>query len=124
MSEVEIYSQVKNNYLIDNGSPVRFPGNPGNEPPRKHVFYRRKNRRASRPEKQFNLVINEEPLDNECHMWSRIILFKYGCGQALKVLAPTGQLAPTPRRYSDGCLKYPQCVLEECEKNIQYRPIP
>ncbi|GFW74277.1 uncharacterized protein TNCV_2524801 [Trichonephila clavipes] len=50
-----------------------------------HVFYRRKIRRASRPGKQFNLVINEEPLDNACHMWSRIILLKYGCGQALKV---------------------------------------
>ncbi|GFX15602.1 uncharacterized protein TNCV_2130901 [Trichonephila clavipes] len=49
-----------------------------------HVFYRRKIRRASWSEKQFNLVI-EEPLDNACHVWSRIILLKYGCGQALKV---------------------------------------
>ena len=50
-----------------------------------HVFYRRKIRRASRPGKQFNLAIDEEPLDNACHVWSRIILLKYGCGQALKV---------------------------------------
>ncbi|GFW41339.1 uncharacterized protein TNCV_1003321 [Trichonephila clavipes] len=50
-----------------------------------HVFYRRKILRASRPGKQFNLVIDEEPLDNACHVWSRIILLKYGCGQALKV---------------------------------------
>ncbi|GFT12694.1 uncharacterized protein TNCV_5094601 [Trichonephila clavipes] len=49
-----------------------------------HVFYRRKIRRASRPEKQFNLIIDEEPLDNACHVWSYIILLKYGCGQALK----------------------------------------
>ncbi|GFW20614.1 uncharacterized protein TNCV_1048371 [Trichonephila clavipes] len=48
-----------------------------------HVFYRRKIRRASRPGKQFNLVIDEEPLDNACHVWLRIILLKYGCGQAL-----------------------------------------
>ncbi|GFU82285.1 uncharacterized protein TNCV_3195571 [Trichonephila clavipes] len=50
-----------------------------------HVFYRRKIRRASRPGKQFNLVIDEEPLDNTCHVWLRIILLKYGCDQALKV---------------------------------------
>ncbi|GFV60889.1 uncharacterized protein TNCV_925031 [Trichonephila clavipes] len=50
-----------------------------------HVFYRRKIRRASRPGKQFNQVIDEEPLDNACHVWSRIILLKYGYGQALKV---------------------------------------
>ncbi|GFW30264.1 hypothetical protein TNCV_3850351 [Trichonephila clavipes] len=31
-----------------------------------------------------------------------------------------GQLAPIPRRYSTGCLKYRQCVLEECESDIQY----
>ncbi|GFX79083.1 uncharacterized protein TNCV_3913681 [Trichonephila clavipes] len=37
-----------------------------------------------RPGKQFNLVIDEEPLDNACHVRSRIILLKYGCGQALK----------------------------------------
>ncbi|GFT48468.1 uncharacterized protein TNCV_3822531 [Trichonephila clavipes] len=40
---------------------------------------------ASRPGKQINLVIDEEPLDNACHVWSRIILLKYGCCQALKV---------------------------------------
>ncbi|GFU60626.1 uncharacterized protein TNCV_1730331 [Trichonephila clavipes] len=45
-----------------------------------HVFYRQKIRRASWPVKQFNLVIDEEPLDNACHVWSRIILLKYGCG--------------------------------------------
>ncbi|GFX63385.1 uncharacterized protein TNCV_3619881 [Trichonephila clavipes] len=50
-----------------------------------HVFYRRKFRRASLPGKQSNLVIEEEPLDNACHVWSRIILLKYSCGQALKV---------------------------------------
>ncbi|GFX26838.1 uncharacterized protein TNCV_1840111 [Trichonephila clavipes] len=33
-----------------------------------HVFYRRKVWRASRPGKQFNLVIDEEPLDNACHV--------------------------------------------------------
>ncbi|GFV11401.1 hypothetical protein TNCV_1046201 [Trichonephila clavipes] len=37
-----------------------------------------------RPGKQFNLVIDEESLDNACHVWSHIILLKYGCGQALK----------------------------------------
>ncbi|GFU47977.1 hypothetical protein TNCV_4967661 [Trichonephila clavipes] len=30
-----------------------------------------------------------------------------------------GQLAPTPRRCCAGCLKYRQCVLEECESDIQ-----
>ncbi|GFX54354.1 uncharacterized protein TNCV_3824531 [Trichonephila clavipes] len=49
-----------------------------------HVFYRGKIRRASRPGKQFNLVIDEEPLDNTCYVWSHIILLKYGCDQALK----------------------------------------
>ncbi|GFV76983.1 hypothetical protein TNCV_690531 [Trichonephila clavipes] len=29
-------------------------------------------------------MINEEPLDNACHVWSRIIPLKYGCNQALK----------------------------------------
>ena len=41
-----------------------------------HVFYRRKIRRASRPGKQFNLAIDEEPLNNACHVLSRIILLK------------------------------------------------
>ncbi|GFU76174.1 uncharacterized protein TNCV_1081231 [Trichonephila clavipes] len=50
-----------------------------------HVFYRRKIRRASLPGKQFNLGIDEKPLANACYVWSRIILLKYGCGQALKV---------------------------------------
>ncbi|GFU41847.1 uncharacterized protein TNCV_3873181 [Trichonephila clavipes] len=50
-----------------------------------YVFYRRKIRIASRSGKQFNLVIDEEPLDNAYHVWSRIFLLKYGCGQALKV---------------------------------------
>ncbi|GFW57023.1 uncharacterized protein TNCV_3473061 [Trichonephila clavipes] len=50
-----------------------------------HVFYRRMIQRASRSEKQFNLLIDEEPLGNACHVWSHIILLKYGCGQALKV---------------------------------------
>ncbi|GFW28272.1 m-AAA protease-interacting protein 1, mitochondrial [Trichonephila clavipes] len=52
---------------------------------RPHVFYRQKIRRASRPGKQLNLVIDEEPLDKVCHVWSHIILLKYGCGHALKV---------------------------------------
>ncbi|UYV68949.1 hypothetical protein LAZ67_6001758 [Cordylochernes scorpioides] len=46
-----------------------------------HVFYRRKFRRANRPGKQFHLEIDEEPLDSACHVWSRIIQVKYGCGQ-------------------------------------------
>ncbi|GFV66854.1 uncharacterized protein TNCV_4258291 [Trichonephila clavipes] len=50
-----------------------------------HAFDRRKIRRASRSGKRFNLVIHEEPLDNACHVWSCIILLKYGCGQVLKV---------------------------------------
>ncbi|PRD28836.1 UNVERIFIED_CONTAM: hypothetical protein NCL1_31251 [Trichonephila clavipes] len=49
-----------------------------------HVFCREKIRRESRPGKQFNLVIDEEPLDNACHVWLCVML-KYGCGQALKV---------------------------------------
>ncbi|GFY12823.1 uncharacterized protein TNCV_4284811 [Trichonephila clavipes] len=88
-----------------------------------HVFYRRKIRRASRLGNQFNLVIDEEHLDNACHVWSRIILLKYGCGQALKV-RKDNCVVPTPRRCSAGCLKYRQCVLEECESDIQYRAIP
>ncbi|GFV71553.1 uncharacterized protein TNCV_15101 [Trichonephila clavipes] len=50
-----------------------------------HVFFRREIWRASQPGKQFNLVIDEESLENASHVWSRIILFKYGCDQALKV---------------------------------------
>ncbi|GFY24694.1 uncharacterized protein TNCV_1017401 [Trichonephila clavipes] len=50
-----------------------------------HVFYQRKIRKESRLGKQFNLVIDKEPLDDACPMWSRIILLKYGCDQALKV---------------------------------------
>ncbi|GFX32850.1 uncharacterized protein TNCV_889861 [Trichonephila clavipes] len=50
-----------------------------------HVFCRRKIQRVSRPGKQFNLEIDEKPLDNACHVWSRIILLKYGCDKALKV---------------------------------------
>ncbi|GFS85540.1 uncharacterized protein TNCV_2793951 [Trichonephila clavipes] len=51
-----------------------------------HVFSigERSGERASQRSK-FNLVIKEEPLDNACHVWSHIILLKYGCGQALKV---------------------------------------
>ncbi|GFV56642.1 uncharacterized protein TNCV_951541 [Trichonephila clavipes] len=52
---------------------------------RPHVFYRRKIRRANRPGKQFNLVIDEEPLDNAYHVRSLITLLKYSFGQALKV---------------------------------------
>ncbi|GFT43270.1 uncharacterized protein TNCV_2521161 [Trichonephila clavipes] len=50
-----------------------------------HVYYQRKIGTASRSGKQFNLVIDEEPFENACHVWSRIILLKYGCGQALKI---------------------------------------
>ncbi|GFV72306.1 uncharacterized protein TNCV_637681 [Trichonephila clavipes] len=50
-----------------------------------YVFYRCKIRRASQPEKQFNLVIDEEHLDNACHEWLQIILLKYGSGQSLMV---------------------------------------
>ncbi|GFX63958.1 hypothetical protein TNCV_41341 [Trichonephila clavipes] len=35
-----------------------------------------------------------------------------------------GQLAPTPGRCSAGCLKNRQCVLEECESDIQHHPVP
>ncbi|GFV85096.1 uncharacterized protein TNCV_4171491 [Trichonephila clavipes] len=86
-----------------------------------HVFYRRKIRRVRLPGKQFKLVIDEEPFDNACHVWSRIILLKYGCGQALK-LSKDNCLQP-PQRCSSGCLKYRQCELEECENYIQYRAI-
>ncbi|GFX58243.1 uncharacterized protein TNCV_4050011 [Trichonephila clavipes] len=48
------------------------------------VFYQLKIQKASRPGKQFNLVVDEEPLDNACNVWSRITLLKYGCGLALK----------------------------------------
>ncbi|GFV35664.1 uncharacterized protein TNCV_1892741 [Trichonephila clavipes] len=50
-----------------------------------HIFYLRKIQRANLLGKQFNPVIDKEPLDNACHVWSRIILLKYGCDQALKV---------------------------------------
>ncbi|GFV92884.1 hypothetical protein TNCV_1692771 [Trichonephila clavipes] len=43
------------------------------------------NLRASQTGKQFILVIDEEPLDKACHVWLRIILLKYDCGQTLKV---------------------------------------
>ncbi|GFY25842.1 hypothetical protein TNCV_1915921 [Trichonephila clavipes] len=74
-----------------------------------------------RPGKQFNLVINEEPLDNACHRWSCII------HEIWLWSSPKGkerQLASTPLRCSASCLKYRQYVLEECESDIQYRPIP
>ncbi|GFY15793.1 uncharacterized protein TNCV_1284381 [Trichonephila clavipes] len=54
-----------------------------------HAFYRRKIRRASQPGKQFNLVIDKEPLDNACHVWSRIILLKYGCGHKERMTTST-----------------------------------
>ncbi|GFX75137.1 uncharacterized protein TNCV_3170641 [Trichonephila clavipes] len=50
-----------------------------------HMFSIGERSGASRSGKQFNLVIDEEPLDNACHVCSCIILLKYGCGQALKV---------------------------------------
>ncbi|GFW77228.1 uncharacterized protein TNCV_2726581 [Trichonephila clavipes] len=50
-----------------------------------HIFYRQKIRRASRPGKHFNLVIDEEPLNNANNVCSRNILLKYGCGTPLKV---------------------------------------
>ncbi|UYV84490.1 hypothetical protein LAZ67_X002362 [Cordylochernes scorpioides] len=51
--------------------------------------------RVSRPGKQFNLAIDREPLDNACHVWSLIILLKYGCGLALKLRV----ICPLPRLY-------------------------
>ncbi|GFT03343.1 hypothetical protein TNCV_2985151 [Trichonephila clavipes] len=30
-------------------------------------------------------LIDEEPLDNACHVWSCITMLKNGCGQALKL---------------------------------------
>ncbi|GFW43024.1 uncharacterized protein TNCV_1474201 [Trichonephila clavipes] len=88
-----------------------------------HVFYRRKIRRASRPGKQFNPVIDEEPFFEQCvprvvaHYPVEIWLWPSPKDKE-------GQLAPTPWRCSAGCLKYRQCVLEECESDIQYHPIP
>ncbi|GFV92645.1 uncharacterized protein TNCV_1374961 [Trichonephila clavipes] len=55
-----------------------------------HMFSIGERSGVSRPGKQFILVIDEEPLDNACHVWSRIILLKYGCGQALKVRKDNG----------------------------------
>ncbi|GFU31753.1 uncharacterized protein TNCV_1176281 [Trichonephila clavipes] len=80
-----------------------------------HVFYRRKIRRASRPGKQFNLVTDEQPLDT--HYPVEIWLWPSPEGKE-------GQLAATPQRCSAGCLKYRHCVLEKCERDIQYRPTP
>ncbi|GFX75017.1 hypothetical protein TNCV_1845891 [Trichonephila clavipes] len=76
--------------------------------------------RASRPGKQFNLVIDEEPLDNAlsrvaAHYPVEIWLWSSPEGKE-------GLLAPTTRRCSAGCLKYRQCILEECESDVQYRP--
>ncbi|GFV81218.1 uncharacterized protein TNCV_4772461 [Trichonephila clavipes] len=70
-----------------------------------HVFYWRKIQRASRPGKQFNLVI-EEPLDNACHVWSRIMLLKYGWGHALKVKKDHGvsRLKSDHRGVADRCV--------------------
>ncbi|GFV53425.1 uncharacterized protein TNCV_2205611 [Trichonephila clavipes] len=48
-------------------------------------FYRRNIWRTSQPGKQFNLVMDDDPWDSACHVWSCIILLKYGYGQALKV---------------------------------------
>ncbi|GFX78085.1 hypothetical protein TNCV_972391 [Trichonephila clavipes] len=85
------------------------------------VYYRRKIRRARRKEKQFNLVVHEEPL--ECvprvvaYYPVEIWLWPSPDGKE-------GQLAPTYRTCNAGCLKYRQCVLEECESVIQYRPVP
>ncbi|GFX88339.1 hypothetical protein TNCV_1705601 [Trichonephila clavipes] len=76
-----------------------------------HVFYRRKIPRRSRPGIQFYLVIEEEPLDN-ANM------------AVAKSEGQEGQLVPAPRRCSAGCFKYHQCVLEKCERDIQYHPIP
>ncbi|GFX02839.1 uncharacterized protein TNCV_4438211 [Trichonephila clavipes] len=82
-----------------------------------HVFYRRKIRRTSRPGKQFNLVIDEEPLDNACHVWSRIILLKYGCGQALKhplsMVSPDSRIRPSwcSRQMRDSSVKTSSFIL-------------
>ncbi|GFW24126.1 hypothetical protein TNCV_4951701 [Trichonephila clavipes] len=54
-------------------------------------------RRASQPGKQFNLVIDEEPLDNACHVWSRIILSKYGSWLTWHGLEPSAIEDPMSR---------------------------
>ncbi|GFU72959.1 uncharacterized protein TNCV_4636931 [Trichonephila clavipes] len=82
-----------------------------------HIFYRRKIWRASRLEKQFNLVIDEELLDNACHVWSRLEIWLWQSPEGKE-----GQLSPTPQRCSAACLKYRQCVLEERESDIQSAP--
>ncbi|GFY25626.1 hypothetical protein TNCV_2487461 [Trichonephila clavipes] len=64
----------------------------------------------------------EEHLDNACHEWSRNYPVKIWLWPSIE--SKEGQLAPTLRRCSAGYLKYQQCVLEECESEIQYRPIP
>ncbi|GFT98968.1 uncharacterized protein TNCV_3793551 [Trichonephila clavipes] len=84
-----------------------------------HVFYRQKIQRASWPGKQFNLVNDEEPFGQ-----SRPHVVPYYPVETWLWPSPEGkegQLAPIPQRCSAGCLKYGQCVLEECESNIQYR---
>ncbi|GFS75380.1 uncharacterized protein TNCV_2967771 [Trichonephila clavipes] len=82
---MEIVSKVPGSLPSSFHTLPKLSGSIVEQPWTQHVFYRRKIRRSSRPGKQFNLVIDEEPLDSACHVWSRIILLKYGCGQALKV---------------------------------------
>ncbi|GFX42016.1 hypothetical protein TNCV_4516241 [Trichonephila clavipes] len=47
-------------------------------------------------------------------------LLKHGNGQALKVRGRT--TGSNTWRCCAGCLKYRQCVLEECDSDIQYHP--
>ncbi|GFX01085.1 hypothetical protein TNCV_4580511 [Trichonephila clavipes] len=62
---------------------------------------------------QFNLVIDEKPF-GQCvprvvaHYPVEVWLWP-------SPESKEGKLAPTPPRCSAGCLKYQQCVLEECE---------
>ncbi|GFS71166.1 retrovirus-related Pol polyprotein from transposon TNT 1-94 [Trichonephila clavipes] len=91
----------ENVMFCDNQAAISFSKSPVENCRTKHIdvryhflrnliYDKRKIRRASRPGKQFNLVIDEEPLDKACHVWLRIILLKYGSGQALKVRKTTG----------------------------------
>ncbi|GFX79630.1 uncharacterized protein TNCV_826181 [Trichonephila clavipes] len=49
------------------------------------------------------------------------VFFRYSRPSSVHTLP---KLIPTLRRCSTGCLKYRQSLKEECESDIQYRPIP
>ena len=81
------------------------------EQPWTTCFLSAKDPESAPPGKQFNLVIDEEPLDNACHVWPCIILLKYGCWQALKVrkdnwLQHLGDVALEERDLSSNCRLY------------------